>query len=291
MKEKSTFQKAIDASNAQIQLINDNLKKGKLSRVEWFEAITNANKNLFRAYADYRENAKVQEPIGIILYENQDIVCLATGFKSSSQNDKTGGMIQTWIIYKHAKPSDALKMGMDFTVCGNCLHRGNGEGKKRTCYVNLGQGPRAAFDAWQRGRYAKLDENNIKWFAGRKVRLGSYGDPAFVPVKIWRKVLQYAENSHTGYTHQWKVSPQLKDLCMASVDTFEEAMQAWEQGWRTFRLTNGDKQSNEITCPASAEMGKRTTCENCGLCAGASKKAKSITIAPHGIGAGHFAGA
>ena len=44
----------------------------------------------------------------------------------------------------------------------------------------------------------------------------------------------------------------------------------------------------EISCPASDEAGKRTTCERCGLCAGASRAAKDITIIAHGTGAGSF---
>ena len=36
--------------------------------------------------------------------------------------------------------------------------------------------------------------------------------------------------------------------------------------------------------PASAESGKKTTCENCMLCAGTSKAAKDIVIADHALG-------
>ena len=76
---------------------------------------------------------------------------------------------------------------------------------------------------------------------------------------------------------------------MASVDTFEDAMEAWAKGWRTFRM-GFDKQDNEVPCPASEEGGRKTTCEKCALCAGASKIAKSVIIQPHGTGKKHFAG-
>ena len=49
-----------------------------------------------------------------------------------------------------------------------------------------------------------------------------------------------------------------------------------------------DKQDNEVTCPASEEGGRKTTCEKCALCAGAGKVAKSIIIRPHGSGKKHF---
>jgi hypothetical protein len=230
---------------------------------------------------------KEKQPLGLIIFETADIVCIATGFGKPSDNTKTGSMIQTWILVKECKPTEALKRGLDFLICGNCIHRGDGKGKKRTCYVNLGQGPRAVWEAWKRGRYERLNDKYINMFTGRKLRIGSYGDPYFVPTSLWNKLLQYAENDHTGYTHQWRNAPDLKNICMASVDTFEDAMEAWAEGWRTFRL-GFDKQDNEVTCPASEEGGRKTTCEKCALCAGAGKVAKSIIIRPHGTGKKHF---
>jgi hypothetical protein len=54
---------------------------------------------------------------------------------------------------------------------------------------------------------------------------------------------------------------------------------------RVFRVSIGtDKQTGEVSCPASAESGKKTTCENCMLCAGTSKAAKDIVIADHALG-------
>tara|TARA_R110000822_G_scaffold110654_4_gene240924 strand:- start:5998 stop:6741 length:744 start_codon:yes stop_codon:yes gene_type:complete len=231
-------------------------------------------------------------PLGIILYECDEWICIATGFKNSSANDKTGAMIQTWILVKELKPTEALKQGLDWLVCGDCKHRGhedeNGKhGVDRTCYVNLGQGPRAVWDAWVRGRYENLNSENVKAFTGRKIRLGSYGDPAYVPFRIWKLILKYGENSHTGYTHQWKHAPHLKEICMASVDSFDETMLAWEQGWRTFRM-GVDPLDGEVLCPASEQAGKKTTCANCGLCGGKSKQAKSVYIPPHGTGKKHF---
>jgi hypothetical protein len=41
----------------------------------------------------------------------------------------------------------------------------------------------------------------------------------------------------------------------------------------------------EILCPASKEAGYKTSCDKCGLCAGASIAAKSIAIVAHGNGA------
>ena len=229
-----------------------------------------------------------KNPLGVILYENDKLVAIATGFAGrGSDNVKTGRMIQTWIMVKSHKPTEALKLGLDKIVCGNCPHRGDGTGEGRICYVNLGQGPRAVWQAWKAGRYAPLNADTLEMFRGRKIRLGSYGDPFFVPVAIWRTILSVGENSHTGYTHQWKRAPYLKSICMASVDSFDEACEAWSLGWRTFRV-GVDAIPGEVLCPASKEGGHKTTCDSCGLCAGAEKRAKSIYIPPHGTGRKHF---
>jgi hypothetical protein len=40
-------------------------------------------------------------------------------------------------------------------------------------------------------------------------------------------------------------------------------------------------ESDEVLCPASEEAGRKTTCENCKLCSGTSKKAKNVAIYAH----------
>jgi pyruvate dehydrogenase E1 component len=128
----------------------------------------------------------------------------------------------------------------------------------------------------------------------RKIRLGTYGDPAAVPVYVWETLLAGAD-SHTGYTHQWKngKADHVKQWCMASVDTPKEAALAKMEGWRYFRVRVADGSpefSHEMKCPASAEMNKRLTCDTCMACSGGtdSKKA-SVTIIVHGSLKNRFA--
>jgi hypothetical protein len=72
---------------------------------------------------------------------------------------------------------------------------------------------------------------------------------------------------------------------MASADTADEAAQANLYGMRVFRVSVGvDRQAGETTCPASAEGGRRATCDKCMLCAGTSKAARDIVIADHAVG-------
>jgi hypothetical protein len=72
---------------------------------------------------------------------------------------------------------------------------------------------------------------------------------------------------------------------MASADTADEAAQANLFGMRVFRVSVGvDRQVGETTCPASAEGGRRATCDKCMLCAGAARTARDIVIADHAVG-------
>jgi hypothetical protein len=215
------------------------------------------------------------------------IVVIAIGFDTGSTNTKTGAMIQTYILRSDMHPVEAVHTGADVSICGACPHRGAaGDGSGRTCYVNIGQGPTIVFKTYQAGGYPRATLAELGSLGrGRMVRLGTYGDPAAVPALYWALLTAHSAG-HTGYTHQWQTSNELRGLCMASADSAEEATQAQAAGWRTFRVAMpGDvaRAKGEVVCPASAESGARTTCADCGLCAGASAGfTKSVTIAAHG---------
>lgn len=226
-------------------------------------------------------------------FDGKPIVVVASGFgKGKSHNEKTGAMIQTWIIRQDESPIVAHANGNDKSICGDCKHR-RVDGFN-SCYVNLGQGPRAIYETYKAGRYMKVMESDLEArFANQIVRLGSYGDPMAVPLKIWEKVLGSAK-SHTGYTHQWnKVVSGFfgwQEILMASADSVYERESANIMGWRTFRVKTPyqETQGFEISCPASEEAGRKTNCDKCGLCAGTSKRAKNIAINAHGIMKGIF---
>lgn len=233
---------------------------------------------------------------GAILYEGlssidrQPIVVIAVGLKNKSTNSKTGAMVQTYILRSDINPIEAVKQGEDVSICGTCPHRGDGSGKKRSCYVNLGQGPNAVFKGYKRGIYPKVTAAEAtELLAGKMVRIGTYGDPAAAPVSIWTWILSKA-SGWTGYTHQWKtlIGPGWRKLVMASVDSVEEMHEAQAKGYRTFRVSPNQKENIkglEVICPASKEAGQNTTCFVCKACAGTSSKAKvSIQIAAHGVG-------
>lgn len=230
---------------------------------------------------------------GPSLIDGKPIVAIA--LKKRSKNTKTGPMVQTYIIRADIDPRDASKNGEDYSICGSCPHRGTPtndkrrkQAVKRSCYVNLGQGPTGVFKAYNRGIYPEVVGHKAiaSLGRGRMVRLGTYGDPAAVPAYIWESLISEAEG-HTAYTHQSGVATAQArpDFMMISADTEEEARAAWAQGKRTFRVIKSVSdivQGSEISCPASKEAGFRTTCNSCGLCGGASVKAKSIAIVDHG---------
>jgi hypothetical protein len=221
---------------------------------------------------------------GYIIFESDEIVAIATGFKSSSANTKTGGMIQTWFLDKRINPAEAVKTGQDKAVCFDCPFAG-GNG----CYVAVGKAPLGVWRKYQRGGYFHLVDLSL--IQGRKFRFGSYGEPILLPIETVRTIA-VASNGWTGYTHQWRQIKYLayRDYLMASTSDADDEL-AKRFGWRTFCVTDSES-SNSIMCPASAEAGHRTTCKKCGLCSGKLRKtargivanvAKSIRIKSHGI--------
>jgi len=222
---------------------------------------------------------------GFVIHEDESRVVIATGFSTKSDNRKTGDMIQIWILVKSVDPVEAIKQGLDRLICGNCVHRGDGTGGGRSCYVNAGQAPLGIYRAWKAGRYPTLQWMDC--FAGRKVRFGAYGDPTHIPLSLALAIAGVA-SGHTGYTHQWR-KPSLqawRSILMASVDSTAELLIARSMGWSTFRVTPDlDHHSFEKLC-ASERSG--TACADCLLCAGARGGTQSIHIPAHGTGARHF---
>jgi hypothetical protein len=206
------------------------------------------------------------------------IVAIANNFKGAGGNAKLGGnFIQTWILCAEMDPLSAMLASLDLGICGYCSLSGfagrTGPRPGRKCYVPPGRTPLPIWKQWQRGRTPTIKERRLApMFAGRGIRLGSYGDPAAVPLRIWRKVMTRAAY-WTGYTHQWRTCHlSYKRWCMASCDTEEDRRAAHAMGWRTFRTTRMNsyeaRQPGEIVCPKSKEAGQKVTCEQCRICSG-----------------------
>lgn len=228
---------------------------------------------------------------GPSLLDGQEIVVLA---QTGSRNSKTGAMVQTFILRTDMDPITANRTGADVSICGNCPLRGKahdgpkGTAKERACYVTLAHGPLIKYKAWKRGIYPTATGHAaIKAIgAGLMVRIGTYGDGAAVPSYIWDSLCEDAKG-WTAYTHQNGMKGAATDpqRYMTSAESSTDAKAAWLRGERTFRVIRDVAdmvKGREILCPASEEAGRRVTCIDCGLCAGAAKKAKSIAIVAHG---------
>ncbi|MGH0000117.1 hypothetical protein ACQU0X_08555 [Pseudovibrio ascidiaceicola] len=228
---------------------------------------------------------------GPSLIDGEEIVVMA---QRGSRNRKTGAMLQTFILRVDVDPVTASREGKDFSICGSCPHRGQahdgdkGQAKNRSCYVTLAHSPLTKYKCFKRGGYAAIEGHAAlaAFGKGEMVRIGTYGDGAAVPSYIWESLCSEAKG-WTAYTHQSGMESAASDpkLYMTSVESEVQAKEAWLKGERTFRVIADVSQvvkGREILCPASEEMGKRSTCETCGLCAGASLKAKSIAIVAHG---------
>lgn len=248
---------------------------------------------------------------GRSLIDGSPIVAIATG---GTSNQKTGDMLQVWILRADVSPIEASRTGADRGVCGDCklrplaaaARRAAGDVDAPRCYVTLMHGPRAVFEKYQRGGYERATTTAARrrLGAGKMVRLGAYGDPSAVPARVWRELLSAAVG-HTGYTHQrgTRGTPALtrnlramRGLVMASVETIEDARAAHAEGWRTFRVRSsrdpGALISSERICPASAEAGKKLQCAACRACGGADGRASiGIAIIDHGPGSQRAAAA
>jgi hypothetical protein len=110
-----------------------------------------------------------------------------------------------WLV----NPLTAVQRGNDVSICG-CRHRGKSlpiprpgyhRNVLRSCYDTLAHGPRVVWDAYQRGIYPDVSLAKArKLLAHRKVRLGAYGNPGAVPLKVWETALDRVAELN-GYTH------------------------------------------------------------------------------------------
>lgn len=245
----------------------------------------------------------MSKPTGYVIYRGPSLLDgkpIAVVAIVKSKNTKTANMMQTYIIRADVDPREANRTGQDYAICGTCPHRGSpnnyvtGLASNRTCYVRIDQGPLIVYKTMLRDKYPDAfgHATIAALGAGRMVRIGTYGDGAAVPAYVWDSLTSDAKG-HTAYSHQIATPGSDFDPTryMVSADSEAAARAAWTHGRRTFRVISDAAdivKGSEIMCPASKEAGYRTTCDKCGLCAGASIAAKSIAIVAHGSGSRNF---
>ena len=213
--------------------------------------------------------------LGYIAYEGpsiidgKPIVVIINKIDTDSKNDKTGAIVQSFIIRSRVNPVRALQTGADVSVCGQCEHRPVLARKsgKPPCYVQVAKSVLSVYSAYRRGRYVKADPATIaKALAGKIVRIGTYGDPFAAPVQMWTQITRYALGRR-GYTHQWDRPGFDVDawapLVMASADTIDQAAKANLLGMRVFRVSTcklAKQCARPAKKPASARRAPNAHC-------------------------------
>lgn len=229
----------------------------------------------------------------MVIYENEMIVAIVTGVTGArSANRKTGDMAQLWILRRDMHPMDAIRTGNDNAICGDCPLRGV-NGKGRACYVNVGQAPSVIWKKYRDGGYARVDVSTVAaMLRGRRIRLGAYGDPSFLPFELVSELVSQSDG-WTGYTHQWRRCDQrFAGILMASADDIAGRREARAGGWRSFYVVPAsvriDTVAGAVECAATRERNP-LQCADCLMCAGTRHgtrtNAVDVVIAAHGAGA------
>lgn len=190
----------------------------------------------------------------------------------TSNNGKTGNMMQTYILRQDCAPSVAQGKGLDESTCGKCPHRpilAKKSGHSQ-CYVNTAYGPGQIWRMYNAGKLTHLP--NYRLIEGRYLRMGAYGDPAMVPLTVWQGLLAVC-SGHTGYTSQWMhdFAQSFMGLVQASCSTSEATLKAQSLGWKTYtNLPIGSPAPEWATkCGYSAANDNTVNCLTCRLCDGA----------------------
>jgi hypothetical protein len=207
------------------------------------------------------------------IWQGDKIFAALTGLTTDSKNKKTGNMLGVSILPIAEKPSDSIKHKNDGPQCGNCSAAANTPGGW-WCYVNP-VALNAVWTATVRKKISKLVDKFLQLNL-TPIRLGTYGDPSFLPLKLLKKLVR--GRKYTGYTHQWETcSPEYSAYLMASVDRTNSKAAAIAMGYRTYRVLSelDTLDDDEILCPHDSHG---VQCADCRLCSGNGIKAKNIAV-------------
>lgn len=219
-------------------------------------------------------------------------------FFKTLRNEKTGKGAAVSIFSKHQIYDDepAAKMFAQSKTATNCLSCPLRDGRCYTSKGNMARGlmaqKRAILKRYKKfedipevtlERSLQLPQEIRKLVQGKYFRFGAYGCPTNIPF-FWVQAIAGLARSWTGYTHEYRDPKKqaYRDFFMASTHTQKDIDFAESLGWRCFTaVLEGSEPEKQVNCPASFEAGRKTTCDRCKLCQGASKKAKSVWIYKH----------
>lgn len=223
-----------------------------------------------------KQNKRKALSSAVIEYEHFYLVF--TCLSSQSSNDKTGNVVQTYLISKD-QITERRIFGSKCNLCPmveNC-YVSRDKLTVRRSLLKLIIGEKTSY------QFASLQEV-LPYLNNRVIRLGTYGDPSSIPLDDLKQIVD-SSKGHLGYTHFWKViDPEYSKYLMASTESLEDSMLANVLGYRAFQVLLKDQEihqvpDNTIEC-LNASHG--LTCEQCRLCKGNLKGSlKNIYIHEH----------
>ena len=201
---------------------------------------------------------------------------------------KTGPVMGLTVIPAGLGFWQSIRAGSDVDSCGACPHRSKTSGGNGSCYTANGSHVGVSIDRWVADAHdlPVIPLASLRRLLRRQtLRSAVYGDAGALPEKFVSELVECFSDT-LGYTHAWRTRPDLMRSHVASVDSEDEAREAWAMGWRTFRVADPGSEvvrGHEFSCPASAERGKRLTCDECMACGtdGYERNARSAMIWRH----------
>ena len=195
-------------------------------------------------------------------------------FVYSPNNRKTGRCLSQYVGETRADSLESCK-GCPY-LDGKCYSQNGSVGWSHTSMIKAND--RGSQDYSFGGGLKRAGQ-------ARFIRMGAIGDPSATPVRELKQI-----KSHPlpviGYTHFWETrGSHLKDLCLASCGSIEEADRAIANGWRATVVVPKDynkpvafsPDGNRIVfCPNA--LNKKIQCEDCMICEAGNKFQKSAPI-------------
>jgi len=198
--------------------------------------------------------------------------------------NKKIGMFSMVIQTYHFSEEQFIDFKDDAKNCLDCPYSYNmNGGKTGGCYTHSGMQGMGLRSMLRRLKkleipdYDKQSFNNfvsyIKQFPIELCRLGAYGEPCLLPLRLIGKLVKLSK-AHSGYTHQWgkeQYKGYSKYLMASTHNMFETAI-ANDLGFRAFESSKKMDKKMPM-CPAAKEFkGKSKTCVQCAACCGTVKK-------------------
>lgn len=194
---------------------------------------------------------------------------------NGSSNRKTGDMIQTYLLDRETLTSEPSVFGAKCSACPMV----------NKCYVSRDKmsvrSALARLLGEERTSYAHATLADVlPLLRGRKVRLGTYGDPSALPLADLKAIVNSAQG-HTGYTHFWReIDTEYSAYLMASVEDSSAELLAQGLGYRSFRVITQETTERDVSSVAVECLNSSVglTCADCLLCSGTSGRGRKVSI-------------